>query len=116
MLGSKRKSGMFSSRDLEKHGCPKKVVDHCLAVFKKTLEIAKTVTFEVNLEDIEDGAVLHDIGRCRTNGIRHAVIGAGIAREMGARREVIRIVERHIGAGITSQLRPRRKSWPTLII
>ena len=107
---------MFSSRDLKKHGCPKKVVDHCLAVSKKALEIARTVTFEVNLEDIEDGAVLHDIGRCRTNGIRHAVIGAGIAREMGARREVIRIVERHIGAGITSQLRPRRKSWPTLII
>jgi uncharacterized protein len=92
---------MFSSRDLENYGCPKKVIGHCLAVSKKALEIAKTVKFEVNLEDIEDGAVLHDIGRCRTHGIRHAVVGAGIARGLGAKEEVVRIVERHIGAGIT---------------
>jgi uncharacterized protein len=92
---------MFSSRALEKLGCPKNVADHCFAVSKKALEIAKRVKFEVSLADIEDGAVLHDIGRCRTNGIRHAVVGAEIARELGAREEVVRVVERHIGAGIT---------------
>lgn len=45
--------------------------------------------------------MLHDIGRCRTNGIMHAIIGAKIAKELGANDEVIKIVERHIGVGIT---------------
>lgn len=92
---------MVSPRELEKLGCPKKVVEHCLAVSKKALEIARAVNFEVNLHNVEAGALLHDIGRCRSNGIWHAVLGAELARELGASEEVVRIVERHIGAGIT---------------
>lgn len=92
---------MFSSSDLERLGCPKNVVDHCLAVSKKALEIAREAKIKADLETIEEGALLHDIGRCRTNGIRHAVVGAEIARELGTREEIVRIVERHIGAGIT---------------
>jgi uncharacterized protein len=94
---------MFSPRDLEKLGCSKRVIEHCLAVSKKALEIAGKIKLRVNLEDIEEGALLHDVGRCKTNGIRHAVVGAVLARSLGASDEVARIVERHIGAGITRE-------------
>ena len=52
------------------------------------------------LELVEIGALLHDIGRSRTHGIRHAVVGAEIARGLGLPSDVVRIIERHIGAGI----------------
>ena len=44
---------------------------------------------------------MHDIGRSKTHGIRHAVVGAEIARKYGYDEEILNIIERHIGAGIT---------------
>lgn len=90
----------FSPRDLEKIGCPRHVIKHGLAVSKKALEIAWKVEPGVNLRDVGDGALLHDIGRCKTNSIRHGVVGAELAERLGIRKEVVRIIERHIGAGI----------------
>lgn len=83
---------------LRSTGCPEWVVDHSLAVRKKALELAENLP--VNRELVEEGALLHDIGRCRTSGVDHAVEGARILRELGYPVEVIRIVERHVGAGI----------------
>ena len=47
--------------------------------------------------------MLHDIGRCRTNGIDHAIIGAGMLKELGFSDEVTKIALRHIGAGIPKE-------------
>ena len=47
--------------------------------------------------------MLHDIGRCRTHSIRHAVEGAAIARGLGLPEEVVNIIERHIGGGISQE-------------
>ena len=49
------------------------------------------------------GALLHDIGRGRTHGVRHAIAGAELARELGLPEELQLIIERHIGAGIEQQ-------------
>ena len=46
--------------------------------------------------------MLHDIGRSRTHSIAHAQEGAAILREMGIREDVVRMAERHIGAGLTA--------------
>ncbi|MCG2827671.1 TIGR00295 family protein [Methanothermobacter sp. K4] len=83
---------------LRSAGCPEWVMEHSLAVRKKALELAENLP--VNIELVEEGALLHDIGRCRTSGVEHAVEGARILRELGYPVEVIRIVERHVGAGI----------------
>lgn len=91
---------MVSLGDLEKLGCSRWVVDHCLAVLNKALEIAEKVNIQVDLDVIREGALLHDIGRCKTNGVKHGVVGAEIARSMGVREEVVKVIERHIGAGI----------------
>jgi uncharacterized protein len=88
---------------LQKVGCPQQVIEHVRFVSKVALEIASRCErngVTVNKELIEIGALLHDIGRSKTHGIRHAVVGAQIARENGLPENLVRIIENHIGAGI----------------
>jgi len=83
---------------LKEVGCPQWVIIHSKKVAEKALEISKN--FKVDKKLIKEGAILHDIGRCETNSIKHGIIGAKILQEKGYPQEIIRIVERHIGAGI----------------
>ena len=85
---------------LKKEKTPPNVIDHCIAVCKKALKIAQNFP-EADLDLIRKGALLHDIGRSRTHDITHAVVGAKIARRYGYPEDVLNIIERHIGAGIT---------------
>lgn len=55
---------------------------------------------EVDMRLVEAGGLLHDIGRSKTHEVDHAVVGAEILRGMGMREDLVKIVERHIGAGI----------------
>lgn len=84
-------------------GCSRWVIDHCLAVARKALEIANSLKKSVDLEPIKDGALNHDIGRAKTQTILHAVAGAQIARDAGMDEKVVKIIERHIGAGIPAE-------------
>ncbi len=49
---------------------------------------------------VEVGALLHDLGRARTHGLDHGVVGGEMARELGLPEALVRVIERHIGAGI----------------
>lgn len=64
------------------------------------VEIADRQPDRVDEELVYQAALLHDLGRARSQGIDHAVIGAELARSYGLDAKVIRIIERHIGAGI----------------
>ena len=86
---------------LKKEKTPKKVIAHSKAVCKKALQIAQNFP-EADKELIRKGALLHDIGRSRTHGITHAVVGREIAEGYGYSEDVLNIIERHIGAGITA--------------
>lgn len=87
---------------LEKENTPENVIEHCKAVYKKAMKIA--ANFENVDEDlIRKGSLLHDIGRSRTHGIKHAIVGTEIARSYGYSQDVLNIIERHIGAGITAE-------------
>ena len=85
---------------LEKEHTPKNVIEHCEAVYKKAMEIASNFD-DVDEDLIRKGALLHDIGRSKTHGITHAIEGVKIAQEHGYSEDVLNIIERHIGAGIT---------------
>ena len=52
---------------------------------------------------IKTGGLLHDVGRSKTHEITHAIVGAEILRENNYSNEVVNIVERHIGVGITEK-------------
>lgn len=87
-------------------GCSNGVVDHCVSVTGIALRLAEEFRgrgLEVDVALVEAGALLHDLGRSRTHGIRHAVVGGRIAREMGFPEALVRIIERHIGAGIPAE-------------
>ena len=87
---------------LRKENTPENVVQHCIAVCKKAMKIAANFD-EADTDLIRKGALLHDIGRSRTHGITHAIEGVEIARGYGYSDEVLNIIERHIGAGITAE-------------
>ena len=79
-------------------GCSEEVVEHCKTVTCLALKIAKKCN--ANIELVEAGALLHDIGRSRTHGVMHGVEGAEIGRKLGLPDEVVNIIERHLGGGI----------------
>jgi uncharacterized protein (TIGR00295 family) len=85
-------------RILRDVGCSEEVINHCKAVRKVAVRIAKKA--HANIQLVEAGALLHDIGRSKTQGILHGVEGAKIATELGLPKSIINIIERHLGAGI----------------
>lgn len=87
---------------LEKENTPENVIEHCKAVCRKAMKIAANFD-DADKDLIRKGALLHDIGRSRTHGITHAIVGAEIARRYGYSTDVLNIIERHIGAGITAE-------------
>jgi uncharacterized protein len=85
--------------------CPHHIIEHSKVVSTKALDMAsnfKDNTPPVDLELVEIGAMVHDIGRSRTHTIKHAVVGAEILRDLNFPREVVNITLKHIGAGIPS--------------
>jgi uncharacterized protein (TIGR00295 family) len=86
-------------RILAENGCSDDVIEHCKAVALLAVRIARRCGADPEL--VEAGALLHDLGRCRTHGIAHAVEGARLASDMKLPPALIKIIERHIGGGIT---------------
>ena len=83
---------------LREAGCSEEVINHCKAVRKVAVRIAKKA--HANIELVEAGALLHDIGRSKTQGILHGIEGAKIAAQLGLPESLVHIIERHLGAGI----------------
>ena len=86
---------------LKSAGCSKKVINHCKAVRDVAVKIAEKANADMKL--VEASALLHDIGRSKTHGITHAIEGVKIAKELGLPDNIIKIIERHIGAGLSKE-------------
>ncbi len=93
---------MRGSEVLITAGCSRDVVAHCVAVSALAVSLAGRVKASLDRELVRQGGLFHDIGRARTHGINHAVAGVEIAREFGFSEQLMHIIERHIGAGITA--------------
>ena len=87
---------------LTKAGCSEKVINHILTVTEIALKIAARFP-EVDMNLIEAGGLLHDLGRAKTHGITHAIEGSKLARELSLPEKIVSIIEHHIGAGITKE-------------
>ncbi len=99
---------------LYKTSCHPKVIEHCLDVAKLAVETGEQLSekgFKLDLSLIEVGALLHDIGRSKTQSVDHVVVGAKIAKSLGLPEPVILIIKRHIGGGITAQ-EANKFGWP----
>jgi uncharacterized protein len=94
---------------LIRSGCSPDVIEHCKAVAEYAREIAINIRenasgkgnpIHIDVDAVFVGALLHDIGRSKTHGLSHAIAGARIAMDNGIDDKIVKIIERHIGAGI----------------
>ena len=99
---------------LRQNNCQPQVINHCLAVTKLALEIAGKLQqkgLKIDIQLIEAGALLHDLGRSKSHTVNHAVVGAQIAISLGLPEALVNIVKRHVGAGITAE-EAQWLGWP----
>jgi uncharacterized protein len=109
----------FPSREtalklLSRSGCSPNVIRHCKAVARLAVEIADEVKkngLKVDLELVEIGALLHDIGRSETHSVDHGLVGSRIAESSGMPEQIVSIIKKHIGGGIPPT-EARRLGWP----
>lgn len=93
-------------RILREAGCGRGVVRHCVVVSSLAVRIARMFVergFCVDVGLVEVSGLLHDVGRSRTHRIGHGVAGGEIVRKLGLPEAVARVVERHVGAGLTAE-------------
>lgn len=83
---------------LRKSGCSEQVIRHCMVVRDVAVRMAEKANADLKLVDAS--ALLHDIGRSKTHGILHAFEGGKIAKKFGLPESIVKIIERHIGAGL----------------
>jgi uncharacterized protein len=89
-----------------KYGSRDVIVEHCRTVARVANVLAEE--FErrgvaVDSRIVSAGALLHDIGRSRTQTVRHGLEGSEIVEKEGVDRKVVEIVKKHVGAGISPE-------------
>ena len=99
---------------LRENHCQPIVIRHCEVVAELALEIADKLEkkgLKVDRELVEVGALLHDLGRSKSHGIDHGVIGANIASSAGLPEPLVKIIKRHVGGGIIAD-EAESFGWP----
>ncbi len=99
---------------LHENHCSARVIKHCKAVAELAVETAKACQkkgVKVDVELVEIGALLHDVGRSKTHSVNHVVEGAEIAKTAGLPEPVVAIIKRHVGGGITAS-EAKELGWP----
>ena len=87
-------------------GCSDGVVCHCVSVAGIAVRLAGVLVGRgvvVDVALVEAGALLHDLGRCRTHGVDHGVVGGEMVRGLGLPEALARVVERHVGGGLPEE-------------
>ncbi|MCX5209108.1 HD domain-containing protein [Kitasatospora sp. NBC_00240] len=81
-----------------------RVLTHCEIVARIAVRLAERAGPGVDVDLVEIGALLHDIGVHRVGGgayIRHGVLGHEILRAEGLPEELCRFASCHTGVGLT---------------
>lgn len=86
---------------LVEEGASPSIIKHCCTVKEVAKRIAKCCGADIDL--VVAGSMLHDIGRTRTHGVDHVIEGVNIARRRNLPDEIVRIIQRHLGAGLTDE-------------
>jgi uncharacterized protein (TIGR00295 family) len=86
---------------LKEEGCSPKVIRHVCTVNVVSMMIASRIGADKDL--VNAGSLLHDVGRSRTHGARHVSEGVAIARSRGLPEPLVRVISRHIAAGLSKE-------------
>lgn len=89
-------------------GCSRSVITHVKIVRDLGMEMVRRSgeadpdrNLDLDLEMLEAGLLLHDIGRSVTHSIIHITHGATIAKRIGLDDRILGMIHNHIGAGVT---------------
>lgn len=99
----------YRRRALELHkryGSNDRIVRHCETVARVVgilVEALQERGTQVDERSVETAALLHDIGRSRTQTAHHGYAGAQIVEKEGMSEVVSGIIRRHVGAGISKE-------------
>lgn len=90
---------------MKQEGLSKNIIEHSIKVSKKALQIGKKVKRKVpglDLDLIEIGGLLHDLGRSKRHDWEHGIEGGRIIKELNVQNEdnLARIAETHILCGL----------------
>jgi uncharacterized protein len=113
-VNEKLPSSQMALRLLSESGCSKRVIAHCKAVSAlavKFAEACESKGLDVDVNLVEVGALLHDIGRSKTHGVNHVIVGVEIAKSLNVPESIVSIIERHVGGGITAD-EAKELGWP----
>jgi uncharacterized protein (TIGR00295 family) len=86
---------------LKEEGCSPKVIRHVCTVNTVAMIIASRINADKDL--VNAGSLLHDVGRSRTHGAKHVSEGVAIARSRHLPEPLVRVISRHIAAGLTNE-------------
>jgi len=102
-VNEKLPSSQMALSFLSDVGCSEQVIAHCKAVSVLAVRFARVCESKglpVDVDLVEVGALLHDIGRSKTHDVSHAVVGVEIAKSLNLPEPIVSIIECHIGGGI----------------
>ena len=92
-------------RMLRDAGCEENVIEHCQLVEIVALGFARAINErQRDLIDeglVSAGALLHDLGRCKTHELEHVVWSVQLAQEANVDPAVVEIIRCHVGGGLT---------------
>lgn len=86
-----------------KYGSSERVVQHCRTVARASVILTDAFrerAKKIDAKAVLAGALLHDVGRSRTQDVGHGWVGAKMLEKEGVEDIVVEIVRRHVGAGI----------------
>lgn len=89
-----------------KYGSNMHIVRHCQAsasISGRLCERAASQGLSVDAKAAVAAALLHDIGRTKTQLANHGQVGADLLAKEGVDAVVVEIVRRHVGAGISAE-------------
>jgi uncharacterized protein len=86
---------------LKAQGMVAEDLEHSMQVAEKSLEIARRMSADLDMELVGRGALFHDLGKTVTHEITHGLIGAEKGAELGLPSAVNWVMEKHIRGGLT---------------
>ncbi|MCU0861226.1 MAG: HDIG domain-containing protein [Methanomassiliicoccales archaeon] len=88
-------------RILKEEGCKRSVLRHVCTVRLIAVEMAARSGADLPL--VTAAALLHDVGRSRTQTVMHVAESVRILRERGMPERLVQVIGRHVAAGFTDQ-------------
>jgi uncharacterized protein (TIGR00295 family) len=94
------------------YGSNERTIRHCQTVAKVSAALAEEFQNrgrQVDVNAVIAAALLHDIGRSTTQTVWHGQVGSQILEKEGVDMNVVEMVRKHVGAGISPSEAQRLK-------